>query len=341
MENKLTIFLFLGIFLLAGTASFAQQDAFQRFSSELERTDQVLQKAREAVVESGSERAKNLLLIGLKLQYTAKRFAHDFTPMTMDQGLKYTISAREKAQRAIAITRQADENEAFVTRRLEKTNDMIRQVDARMGGDTPANIRLMLDSAREKQKRAMEFLRNGRLKAALQMTMQAEKTLHKIVEMISGFANTQKKYQVLTDRYYGLKERLDFQSYESQSGIPDQLAKAEILRGEAESLVLENEYGKAAKAMQKSVEILSRIAEKVREPAKIETALANLNRKVEKIKEKVNTLGDEPASKLYSDIIEHLSKGSSLFIMGNYDAAAAQIQAARQLLSKLSLRLGE
>jgi hypothetical protein len=344
MRQAITIFALIIVWLTAVPAG-AQFGDMQRLQTALEKTDQVLDRAREAVAQSGSERARNMLTIAMRLQTTAwERFQGNVVHFDLEVAAqigKFTFGARQRAQQAIAITQQAEENEEYVRGRLEKTDDLIRRIRENVDADTPKGILLLLDSAREKQDRAAELFHNRRLRAALQLTLQTERTLEKATEELGSHLKAQRQYNSLLDRYLVLREQIELSGLADRPEVENRLTVAEQTRLQAEQLASESKFDKAEKQIQQAVEVLSRVSERLREPAKIQTALESLQRTAQELENKVATSGDAGLEKQYKTALDHMERAAGFFQDGDYDAAAAQLQAARQLLNRISQRLGE
>jgi hypothetical protein len=342
MKFKITIFVLLALWLSAASG-LAQTQQHNRLMASIDKTDEMLNRAKEVVMESGSERARNQLEMAVRLQNMARTMMNMYM---VDEELnalragKYTLSAREKAQRAIAITRQATENEDHVRRRLEKTDDIILRIEDEAGDEIPPGLRTILDSAKEKQQRAKELFRNRRLKASLQMTLQVEKTLKKAADQVGGYQKAIRQYKSQMNRYFSLRERVELSGHADRSEIMVALQNAERFQNRADDLALDGRYVKAEKEMAHAVEILTRVAEGLREPMKIQSALEGLRNQAETIREKIAEYGDEEDRRQFQDAVRHLEKAGASYEKGDFEAAAAQLQAGRQLLSRISKKLG-
>jgi hypothetical protein len=317
----------------------------ERLASEVGKTDDIIDRAREAVSESGSERARNQLVMAVRLQKMARdllgrSFSEIDNALAMQIG-KYTISARRKAQQAVAITRQAEENEDYVRRRLERTSDLIRRLWEELGDDAPPGIRVLLDTAEDQRERAEELFRNRRLRAALQLAMQVEKSLQQALEQQGGYQRAQKRYLAQAERYLSLQEQIQLAGPDDRPDIAGALINAEQLRVQAENLAAENRYGRADKTMTRAVEALTRAAERLREPAKIKAAQQRLEKEAERIRERLQATGNSQLLARYRNARQHLDKASEMYQQGDYKAAAAQLQAARQVLHGIMRVLGE
>ncbi|MCP4567818.1 MAG: hypothetical protein GY841_09600 [FCB group bacterium] len=341
MKRRIRLFIVVWLLVLTGTAG-AQYDpgeTMEAAARDLDRTDLVIERAKEVVVESGSERAKNLLEAAIRLQRQARSemrsFDFDNYGQIAGQRLgKYTMSARKKAQRAIAVTRQADENENHVRRRLEMTDELIRRIEENTDSATPENILLVLETAINKQQRARELFRNRRLKMALQLTMQTRKSLERMAEQISGHLKTNRHQNSLQERYYTLLDRIEVSEVAHRAEVKNRLQRAEEFRLQAEKYAAENRYSRAEKAMQEAVNLLSRITERFKTPERIKNSLESMTRRMEEIRSRVGSSRNQQSARWYGSASEHLEKASAFYLAGKFEEAAVQLQAARQMLSR-------
>jgi hypothetical protein len=347
ISMKLTITLLVVLIVTAGfSVAYAQPGNNGRMLLDaVEKTDAVISKARDVVTESGSDRANQLLVVAQRLQRMAKELAYQaISGSNLAMGARagrMTLNARLRAEQAIAITRQSEENEDYVKRRLDRTDDLIQRISQNLGSDIPPNIRTLLDAARERQQRAVELFRNRRLKMALQLTIQTEKSLDKLADNAGGYSIAKKRYQELSDRYQALTEQINGSDGQVPSDVQKQIAAADQFRDQAEAMAENGNFIQAEQTLAKGVELLSRLTETAREPAKVKSALESLKNRADGLNEKVTKSGNAAAKSQYRTALEHLEKASDLYRSGNFEAAAAQLQAARELLNQAASSLGD
>lgn len=344
MQKKIRLLAFWGLFLLCGAALAQGTGPTDRESTDmaLDRTDQIIEQAVEAVRESGSLRARNLLEAAMSLQKKAKNMLRGMVDygLTDQQVSKYTFSARTKAEQAIAITRQAEENEDYVRRRLEITEEMIGRLEESADGSTPENVKMVLEKSSAKMHRARELFRNRRLKMALQLSLQTQKSLEKLVEQVSGYMKSQSHMRSFQERYYTLLDRIESSGPADGAEIKSRLRKAEELRVRAEKLADKGRLVRAEKTMQEAVEALSRVAEMIREPIRIRSSLEHLEQRLEETEQQVRASDNRQVLEMYNNAREHWQKAEVLYRDGKYEAAAARLQAARQILARIGTLLG-
>ncbi|MEE9442613.1 MAG: hypothetical protein V3V99_08085 [candidate division Zixibacteria bacterium] len=337
----------LGLLAISGVAS-AQiygTDQQQRLQYALERTDEIINRAREVVQESGSERARLILQAAIRLQENARQIserAFDLTDESMGmQSGRRTLEARERAQRAIAITRQAGENENFVRRKLEKTEEKMRRLEEQIGPNAPDQISKLLDSTREKQRRATELFRNRRLKPSLQMTIQVEKALEDLARHINNRNRLENRYLAQTDNYFRLTDRINSSELSENAEVQERLRAAEQLRERADDFFANENHRRAEIVMGDAVDMLRKFAERLRDPARIKRALENIQNMSDRLRERVQLSNNRQIRDLFENALEHLDNARIGFQNNRFEAAASHIQAARLLLTRVSKLLGD
>ncbi len=346
MTKKITIFIAFFLLIAVSLTQAQLTDRQRRLQNAQERTTDIIQRARAIVAESGSIRARNLLQAAVRLHSKSVELSDlsmiNFMEQYMLQSEKLTFSARGKAQRSIAITRQALENEDNVRRRLEAATERLRRAEESIDSQSPQAVHQMLQTARQKLERAREFYLDHRLKPALQMLLQTEQTLGKMKGRLGGLADSRQRYQHLLEMFLSAQERIN--SMESLGGgqaLTERLQNMDRLLEQAQTRAELGDYDGAVKLLQKGVGQIKRLAERAKAPNQVRTALERTRRQAEQISEQVAASSNRQVQKIYSDIGEYLNKAGQLADREQFDRAAIQIQAAHQLLVRLTRMLGE
>lgn len=350
MRPKLRIFFLVLIPVILITGRAVAQDtediSRERLRQAIVQTDEIIERAKEVVAESGSERADIILKSAIRLQgmsyatYEEALMRFDTVYVQFAQlSSRQTIEARVKAQQAIAITRQAGENENFVREKLEQTEEMLRRMEGNGGETAPSHLRQPLEAVREKQARAMELFRGRRLKAALQLVLQVEKSLEETRRQAGQADQIQERYLILSERYQTIREQLQAAKTAAESG--QLLQNAERLRAEAENYYSRGEYQKAEQTIQSAQEILQQLSEDLRNPARIETAIGQIEKQMERFRALVQAEDVPHLQNQYENAHQHLVKARQFYQNGQYGAAAAQLQAARQIIQRIAEQVGE
>lgn len=345
MTKKITIFAALFLLLSAGLVQSQNiADRQRRLGMDQDRTSEIIRRARSIVAESGSIRARNLLEAAVRLHSKSIELSNldlnSFGEQYMLQAGKLTFSAREKAQRSIAITRQAQENEDNVRRRIEMATEHLRRAEELIGLGSPSGIQQLLESARQKLDRAREFFLDRRLRAALQMLQQTENSLGKIRGKMGGSADARQRYERLLERFFSARERIAG-AESSGPSIMERLDKMDQMLIQAQKRAETDDYSGAVRLLEKAVNQIKRMTEQMKAPPRVISALERARRHAELISQEVAVSPNQRVQNTYSDIRRHLDRAGQLAENRQFDRAAAQIQVANQLLVRLTQMLRE
>jgi hypothetical protein len=141
-----------------------------RVLSQLERTRDMLERARGRIEECNQDRARALLQTAGDMQKRAEDSAHSGHYLA---ALQLTMGARERVQRALRQCRVADDAHDGTQHALQRTDEVIQGAQERLGQGPPPRARALLERAVETQARAQQEYRGERLDAALRLTLSA------------------------------------------------------------------------------------------------------------------------------------------------------------------------
>lgn len=142
----------------------------ERVQVQVERTAELVERARERLADCSESRAKALLRVGQEMQLRAEAAVDQSRYLA---ALQLTMSARErilKAMRLCNVTESLGENAA---RALQRTDDVIARARERLGDEGPSVSRQALDRAQSLQAEAQSEYRAQRYEAALRLTHTA------------------------------------------------------------------------------------------------------------------------------------------------------------------------
>ncbi len=162
-----------------------QQGQLQR---ELDRTDELIVQAREAVRISNSAIAAQALNRAEAIQEQARQQYNSHNTQGYVASLSFTKKAREQAGLAISYSRLSEQLEGVVQGRLEKAREMIDR--ARESLPTPPGpiAETLLERARNSLAQAGEFYHQKRYKATIKVVEQVEQIVNRLRSM-SRLAN--------------------------------------------------------------------------------------------------------------------------------------------------------
>lgn len=169
-----------GLLLFTAVHASAQdRDALLR---EIERTDEVIERARAAIQNTTDPLSTEYLDQAMKLQTLAKNALA--TDRLLDSS-RLTLQARDRAYTALRVAQQAGSTE-FILFTLERTDALLEHVApiVRESGVEAANHQL--DVANEQQRRARDVLREGRPRVSVSISLQARERAHAAVRLAEG-----------------------------------------------------------------------------------------------------------------------------------------------------------
>jgi hypothetical protein len=179
------LLLVLGSSLLSMAAA-AQTGAGPDPGLELERTDRILDRAREQVGVSPSARAGSLLNTAIEMQTRAKKTYNPSNRATWQPTLRMTQQAREFARRAIETAEIEVKAHESVRDLIESTRDMTQDaaVVVREHGDPEAQR--LLDGGLWLLQRAQEAYRGLAYRKAIRLAATARDLVQRAIQRESG-----------------------------------------------------------------------------------------------------------------------------------------------------------
>ncbi|MEK7330769.1 MAG: hypothetical protein AAB290_05910 [Candidatus Eisenbacteria bacterium] len=151
-----------------------------RVMAQLERTRELLDRARERIEECDLDRARAMLRAALEMQVRAEASWRDGRYLA---ALQLTMSARERALRALRLCNLEDNLRDAAERALMRTDELIsraRDVVAEHDGD---QARQALNRAVELQAEAWSQFRADHVEASLRLTQSARTFAHRAIRL--------------------------------------------------------------------------------------------------------------------------------------------------------------
>jgi len=336
MKKRLLIIIGLTLMgVLVCSVAFAQgsqQQVQNRFQYEFERTEQVINQAKNTIAESNTEKGKALLDMAIQLQNQARTMGQNHMYL---QGATTTLKAREQARSAMTVNRQAEENENLVLRQLERSDNLIAQFQNRMSADAPQMARTLFDTARENQRRAWEFYRNRNLRPALKLSRQAEKSLRGIAERYKArqgdLTRLQNQIKQVEQKMEQVKTMVHECDNEEATGL---LVKAKNSFNECLEHAAKGEVKKAENQLRLTRRLLTQTAGLCGDQDALQKFIQQINQEMDRVAEAIQNSGDNRAIKLMQSAREHLREARRLCAGGNSENCAANIKAAQMNLQK-------
>lgn len=330
---------FLILLIVAGIIFCLTDQAFTQVRAdvekELDRTDKVIQRAKEAVVESRNPKAENLLKLAMDLQVRAKESCRN---ERFGLTAKLTLRAREKAFEAIGITKRAEENENLILKAIERTDQIIAKAKEKVSLIDNPRASSLFESATRNQQRAKELYHEHRLKVALKFTIKARESAKKAIEL----ANRNNRQERFARRQLKMTDKLiDKTSHiVKESGNPkalDFFDKGVERQEGAWHLFQQKRFAPAAKNTQKAREFVLKalkILEESPTPKVVQHAIERNQDLIDELGSQIRTSGNQEAINLFEDGLSHQQKAKEYLTDDQSKSALTQAKVARRLITK-------
>lgn len=311
-----------------------------RLMGELDRTDDILTRAREVVIATNSPQAKVIYDKAVTLQAQAlEQFQLGPAGGHWNFSSKLTLQARLRAQEAIAAGRDSQQNETALLRRLERAQDLLDQARGAFGQADHSSLESLYLSAERNLERAWEFFRQQHFRAALKLTNQVERTAEKMLQTLNREVQRDLNYerQVENARQYLDHVRDQIIGCESPSALQLIDQAEQSLR---QALQYESEGNREAslRALQQSREAGTQATRECR-------GENNLLRRYERLLNQAERIGEEADAKdhgvrvLLGQAHTQLDLAHGYLEQNQVQAAIAALKAAQLSLDEAQRRI--
>ena len=327
---------------------------------EYDRSQQVIERAQNVINEASQYRQNEMVRIAVGLARTVLNNAKDLQDQARDgftsdaavvvaSCIKRTEMARDKAWRAINIIKEArdrlnsqtEENENIVQRQLEKTDQLAARLEANMGADSPRRLSEMFDSARDNQRRAWELYYKRQLRPALRLSLQAEKSLNKLTELMkTGQGNGQRLENQLRLLEQQMEQARQMAAECSSPEAAQIMTRLEETYRNCQQLAGENAPGRFEQNMKQARQMYRRLSELCAGGNELQTKIRQMKAELERLRDMAGAT-DGVAAELLNSAGEHINAAERLCADNQSDACAGHIKAAQMNLRKAKELLGQ
>jgi hypothetical protein len=332
----LTVILLLGSIPVQAQMGQTMIDALR---TQLEMTDEVLERARTVVQSSRNPAALLTLRQAAEIQGTAKQA---FTATRYEFAAALTRKARELAKQALAMGRASEQYEGLVLRALEKAEQLLERAREILSDHDNRNLHTVLESAIENLGRAMEFHREFQYKPALKLAAQAAKAAQKIIQI----ANQERKYQIGFDRNNDNIAQLLERTRSILANCDSEPASNLILQAEKvyQQAIKWNEEGKpehALQALKRSRDMLRRVNRLCQSDNQLVRRYEQLSERAGRLKDRLNDnpgVDNQAVQSLLDVTFEQLKRALQFIDAQQVEQAQAALQAAKLALQQAEKR---
>jgi len=151
-----------------------------RVLAQLERTRELLDRVRERIEECDANRARAVLRAAFEMQSRAERSAREGRYLA---ALQLTLSARERAHRALRMCRMEDNLREAADRALARTDEIINRARDVVQDQSPERARQALERAIRLEAEAWDQYRAERFEGCLRLTQSARTFAHRAIRI--------------------------------------------------------------------------------------------------------------------------------------------------------------
>lgn len=333
-RNLISI-LILSLIVLGPAVAWAQNggSGVDRLRDELERTDEIIVLATQAVMAANNAVAERSLRAAEALQEQA------WTAFNNEQYLiagRLTSRARESAKAAISSSRNSEQIEGVVLSRLERAREQLDRAAEAVELHQNTALRSLLESARDNLARAWEFYRDRQYKPALKLADQVEKAAIQLMKL----AKTQDRNALQFLRNRDQAEAFIQQTQDRIAGCNSELARSLLDQAVqalelADNLADQERYHGAIQALKRVRDLTWQAIRECQGSDQLtgryERLLGEADRLADDLSQLRGTEADA-ARKLLDQAYEQLDLARSYIQNNNTDAAVASLQAAQLAL---------
>jgi len=308
-------------------------DQMSRVQSELERTDEIIERAREASRAVNAPVAAIALQNAVELQEMAY---NSFRKRYHNEAYKQTLKAREEAKKVLAASRITEQGENIVLRKLERAQEFLGKAKESLPVGPDGRLRTLYESARTNLNRGWEFYRARQYRAALKLANQVDKITQEIITAANRHTRMQADYE---HRYEMVGELLD-QARQRITQCDDKQQSAEIIE-QAEKLslksrefFLQGNIDGALRNLQKARQMAVRASQKCKGSQNLNERYEQLKNDADQLMEKISP-EDTATRKLLEQAYQQLRLAREEISREQTAAATAALKAAHLTLNQV------
>ncbi len=315
-------------------------DREQRTRQAIERAKTLLERAAARTREISLEPVREGRVRHL-LEEARKQIHASVSQMREHQykvAYKLALSAQGLCEQAIKLMRDDRSSPEDVRRQVERTQRLLEESTEALTGSLSPRSAGLLDKAKDLQERARDRLLDTQYRAALRLTLEARKFIHRALRMSENRGSPDRVRRNLgqTDRLIeSTKEKIrECGSPEAQSLFE----QGQRLQNQAQELFRAESYDASLERTLEARTMIRHAVERALEGsrsvsrAEAEHALTLTQDLLEQARPRVSASGNTEAEHILERAATRLSQARDRFADGNYGEALARTQLARRLV---------
>jgi len=329
--------LLVGMLVISAPSGHAQtgNTIIENIRLELQRTDEIIDRAREMVRASKEPASALALEQAIALQKQAWDNFYKATLEGYTFAHRLTQQAREQAKQALSSARFSEQGQDAVLSKLERTEDLLRQAHEEMPSTVDESLRTIFDTARRNLGQAWEFYRNGQYRPSVKLANQVEKTAKRLLQIANRQHNFEANFQRRLEAVKQFIDRVEGEAKNCQSEpaqILIQNAKSALQT--AVDLAAKGQYEQASRHLQQARKFATDAADLCGRAKEFGGAIDRLTNEAERLREQIRP-GDENGMKLLEQVFGQIENAKDFIARQDSEAAAAALRAAQLTLKQL------
>jgi len=341
-------FVVLIALLVVASSVHSQNALLDGVRALLERTDQIIEQAHDAVSLANHNGAQAALHTAVTLQksaweryYEASRTSQHAQSVLLSQAKKFTLEARDQAQSAIAACRVSEQGETILQRKLEQLAELVDFAGRNWDNRQTSLRSSVLESVRSNLERAWEFYRNGQYRLSLKLCNQVEQTVRKIIRAGNSAQRDENHYERRAEFVRRGIDRVEGHLTDCASQTaPALVEQAREALERADQMLADGQPSMAMKALQNARKLTEEASRKCRGQQNLANRYDRLLSETERNGEQV-AVGDDHGRGLLRMIYEQLELATGYLESNNSASAAAALKAADLTLGQLKRHLND
>jgi hypothetical protein len=312
--------------------------------AELDRTDEMIDRAKDAIQNLGNPQAALALQMAEKLQQQSRDY-FDKGAGYYKTSLSLTFQAREQVRIALSVGGQIEQNDGAVQRRLEHAQDLLDRAADAIQDDDNRSMHAIYDAAKDNLDRAWEFYRNKQYRPALKLADQVENAAEKLLALENGEGIRSEDF----DRRLENVSRFLDQAKEATDGCNS--ASAATLLEEArkafdlsKGLFDKGQIDAAFQALRQARTLAGTAARDCQGIDRLSQRYDRLRAETDRTSEKVQALqgrNRDAAEKLVNQAYRQLELAQGYIRTGQAEKATAALQAAQLALRQVGIYIAQ
>ena len=324
------------VIVVAVPAQSQTQMQIEGVQRQLEKTDQIIEQAKEAVRTVDAPLAVYYIEKAVYLQREA--WDH-FNRRGFAISYQYSTKAEDRAKKALAVCRLTEQGETVVLRRLERAAELMERARDAMPPGPDGRLRTIYDSARDNLLKAKEFYRAGSYRPALKLAGQVEKAAREILEVANRKNRRLAEFERRYDAVGAVMERARETLGDCNSAAAVNLIEqAERTYRQSHEHALKGRTEVALRNLQQARTMAVEAARKCQGSGTMEQQHERLTQEADRLAEQVPPNND-PARRQLQDIREQLRLAAGAIGRQQTEAATAALRAARLMLNQVKSML--